>query len=317
LYGKTGQKMLTDFFKFIHIDDLESHKKIYDTDLEHIFSRKVLVRDHGMLNAKIRKLINPSESISNKEDNLLSDTSKDIVSLESMLEDECLITDSELGEVNASVCIAAAVTAYGRIYMSQFKNIPGNPYIGGDTDSVIMQYPLPDKFVSKDELGKLKLEDEIAIGLAPGKKLYYLKTKDGKTVSKSRGIGLGRNYESILKEEDYIKILVGNVVTVSKPKFIIKKENVYYRNEKIRTSLTPETLNKVIQEIAEYISTTSPRSKSLHATIPRKIYKIMKGGIKVKAKLAVAEFSSRGRENSEIQAKANAKAKAKKDKVVK
>ena len=254
--------MITDFFKFIHINDLESRKKIYDTDLEHVFSRKVLVRDHGMLNAKIRKLINPSESISNKDDNLLSDTSKDTVSLESVLEDECLTTDSEFGEVNASVCIAAAVTAYGRIYMSQFKNIPGNPYFGGDTDSVIMQHPLPAKFVGK-ELGKLKLQEEIAEGLAPGKKLYYLKTKDGKTVSKSRGIGIGRNYESILKEEDYIKILAGNIVTVSKPKFIIKKENVYYRNEKIRTSLTSETMNKVIQEIAEYISTTSPRSKSL------------------------------------------------------
>lgn len=287
LYGKTGQKMITDFFKFIHIDDLESHKKIYDTDLEHKFSRRVLVRDHGMLNAKIRKLINPSESISNKDDNLLSNTSKDIVSLESLLEEESLTRDSELGEVNASICVAAAVTAYGRIYMSQFKNMPGNPYLGGDTDSVIMQYPLPSKFVG-EELGKMKLEEEITMGLAPGKKLYYLKTKDGKTVSKSRGIGIGRNYESILKEVDYIKILAGNVVTVSKPKFIIKKENVYYRNEKIRTALTPETMNKVIQEIVEYISTTSQRSKSLQATIPRKIYKIMDGGIKVKAKQAVA-----------------------------
>jgi hypothetical protein len=278
--------MLTDFFKFIHVDDIESHRLTFDTDLEHYFSRKVLVRDHGRLNAKIRKLINPSESITDKDDNPPAspvDTSKDIIPLESVLEDEGLITDSELGEVNASVNIAAAVTAYGRIYMSQFKNIPGNPYFGGDTDSVIMQYPLPPKFVG-EELGKMKLEEEIAIGLAPGKKLYYLKTKDGKTVSKSRGIGFGKDCKSILKEEDYIKILAGNVVTVSKPKFIIKEDNVYYRDEKIRTSLTRETLNKINQEIVEYISATSPGSKSLQAIIPRKIYKIMKEVEKVKAK---------------------------------
>lgn len=286
LYGKTGQKMITDFFKFIDIEKLESHKKIYDTDLEQIFSRKVLVRDHGMLNAKIRKLINSSKSISNKDDNLPAspvDTSKDIVPLESVLENEDLITDSELGEVDGSVCIAAAVTAYGRIYMSQFKNIPGNPYFGGDTDSVIMQHPLPAEFVDKEELGKMKLESEIAVGLAPGKKLYYLKTKDGEEISKSRGIGIGKNYKSILKEEDYIKILAGDIVTISKPKFIIKKENVYYKNEKIRTSVSDETLHKINQEIAEYIASTSPRSKSLKSIIPRKIYKIMKR-LKAKAK---------------------------------
>lgn len=279
LYGKTGQKIITDFFKFVHIEDLESHKKIYDADLEHIFSRKVLVRDHGKLSAKIRKLINPSESVSNKDDNLSSETSNDIVSLKTMLEDEGLLIDYELGEVGASVCIAAAVTSYGRIHMSQFKNIPENPYLGGDTDSVIMQYPLPSKFVG-EELGKMKLEDEISMGLAPGKKLYYLKNKDGSVVSKSRGIGIGRNYKSILKEEDYLKILAGNVVTVSKPKFIIKKENVYYRNEKIRTSASPEIMSKVVKEIAGYISKTSTRSKSLQAIMSRKIFKYMNKTLK-------------------------------------
>jgi hypothetical protein len=46
------------------------------------------------------------------------------------------------GGVKSSVSIAAAITAYARISINMFKNIPGNKYLGGDTDSVIMEHPL-------------------------------------------------------------------------------------------------------------------------------------------------------------------------------
>jgi DNA polymerase elongation subunit (family B) len=77
---------------------------------------------------------------------------------------------------NINIAIAAAVTAYARIYMSQFKNnnlLPRLYY--SDTDSLYFDGPLPDSFISQTDLGKLKLEGiyDSAVFLAP--KVYALK----------------------------------------------------------------------------------------------------------------------------------------------
>jgi hypothetical protein len=272
LYGKTGQKMLTDFFKFISIEDYKKHKLIYDTDLSQIFGGKVLVRDHGKLSASIRKHIKSDDDVN---DDLISEDGLDMQPLSDFLEADDNRFRSKQGFVEGSVGIAAAVTAYGRIHMSKFKNIKGKPYFGGDTDSAIMQHPLEDKFVGK-ELGLMKLEEEITLGLMAGKKLYLLKTKDGQTISKSRGVGFGRVGKSILKENDFLDIMSGKVITVKKPKFIIKKDKLYYKDTKMRVSVGGDNLKKIQNEISEYISATSAKDKSLMSIIPRKIYKIMK-----------------------------------------
>ena len=75
---------------------------------------------------------------------------------------------------NINIAIASAVTAYARIHMSQFKhptflkdhNI--NLYYS-DTDSLYFDGPIPDKYISSNRLGALKLEGEYskAVFLAP------------------------------------------------------------------------------------------------------------------------------------------------------
>jgi hypothetical protein len=56
--------------------------------------------------------------------------------------------------VNSNVAIASAVTAYARIHMSQFKNNPQLPNLYyTDTDSVHFDGPIPDGFISSEELG--------------------------------------------------------------------------------------------------------------------------------------------------------------------
>lgn len=40
---------------------------------------------------------------------------------------------------------SAAITAYARIYLNQFKNMKDNLYLGGDTDSIILTKPLDAK----------------------------------------------------------------------------------------------------------------------------------------------------------------------------
>jgi len=80
---------------------------------------------------------------------------------------------------NVNIAIAAAVTAYARIHMSQFKNNPDLPKLYyTDTDSVYFDGPLPTLMVDNKRLGALKLEgiyDE-AIFLAP--KVYALKNNN-------------------------------------------------------------------------------------------------------------------------------------------
>jgi len=53
--------------------------------------------------------------------------------------------------------ISAAISAYARISINKFKNIPGNPCIMSDTDSVVLSKKLPNSFIGKD-LGQMKLE---------------------------------------------------------------------------------------------------------------------------------------------------------------
>lgn len=71
--------------------------------------------------------------------------------------------------LNISIAISAAVTAYARIHMSQFKSV-NNDYnlYYSDTDSIDINKPLPDKFIG-EELGKIKLEHIFndAVFLAP------------------------------------------------------------------------------------------------------------------------------------------------------
>jgi DNA polymerase type B, organellar and viral len=59
---------------------------------------------------------------------------------------------------NVSVSIAAAITAYARIHMSQFKNNPLINFYYSDTDSIYVDKPLDDYLIDPNVLGKLKLE---------------------------------------------------------------------------------------------------------------------------------------------------------------
>jgi hypothetical protein len=113
---------------------------------------------------------------------------------------DSLSKDSFKG-VNVNIAIAAAVTAYARIHMSQFKNNPLFPNLYyTDTDSLYFDGPLDDSFISSTELGKLKLEGtwDDAIFLSPkvyalildGVSKHEIHTKDNKDslVIKIKGV---------------------------------------------------------------------------------------------------------------------------------
>jgi hypothetical protein len=111
---------------------------------------------------------------------------------------------------NVNVAIAAAITAYGRIHMSIFKNNPKINLYYTDTDSAYTDSDIDESFINNTELGKLKLENTCkkAIFLAP--KLYCLETTDGKIIYKAKGLKhevelTMKDFEQLLYKDAFLK----------------------------------------------------------------------------------------------------------------
>jgi DNA polymerase type B, organellar and viral len=96
--------------------------------------------------------------------------------------------ESENSTHNINIGVAAAITAYARIHMSQFKNNPKINLYYSDTDSIYTDSDIDESLISETELGKLKLENvcKKAIFLSP--KVYCLETIEGKIVYKVKGL---------------------------------------------------------------------------------------------------------------------------------
>jgi DNA polymerase elongation subunit (family B) len=104
---------------------------------------------------------------------------------------------------NISIGIAAAITAYSRIHMSQFKNNPNINLYYTDTDSVYVDKPLHEELVDSKTLGLLKLENicSKAIFLAP--KVYCLLTEEGNFIYKVKGL----KHDVEMSLQDFKKLL--------------------------------------------------------------------------------------------------------------
>lgn len=94
--------------------------------------------------------------------------------------------ESEINNVN--VAVASAITAYARIHMSQFKNNLDYKLFYSDTDSIYINKPLDNSYISNTILGKLKLENIITKGIFLAPKVYGLQTEDGQTIIKAKGL---------------------------------------------------------------------------------------------------------------------------------
>lgn len=142
------------------------------------------------------------------------------------------------GSNRSSVQYSAAITAYARIFLNKFKNLKDNPYLGGDTDSIIMTKPIDEKYIGT-ELGKFKLEHVIEEGFYPSKKFYLIKTNKNEIIIKSKGID---NNKNLLNYEKFKSLLLGNDLNIPQSQF--KKE---FKN----LTITREIINKKITGVIE------------------------------------------------------------------
>jgi hypothetical protein len=128
-------------------------------------------------NKRHKLLIRKTELISTDE---LSD-SKYIVTYRSNTE-----TDYWDPPKNSAVQIAAAITAYARIYMYPYTSREDCYYT--DTDSVVLSKPLPEELISSSILGLFKLEDRIVHGYFLAPKAYYYRNEKGMDTLKYKGL---------------------------------------------------------------------------------------------------------------------------------
>lgn len=100
----------------------------------------------------------------------------------------------------AAIQISAAITACARIYMYQF--IGRDDCFYTDTDSAVLQNPLPQELVDPTVLGCLKLEHELESGLFLAAKSYVLNPKHSdKPIIKNKGIASSHATVDWFKEQ--------------------------------------------------------------------------------------------------------------------
>ena len=120
----------------------------------------------------------------------------DLISSKTELEDYYLISiknsekieEDENSTHNTNVAIASAITAYSRIYMSQFKNNPKINLYYTDTDSIYTDSELDESLISETSLGKLKLENVCNKTIFLSPKVYYLETENKEVIYKVKGL---------------------------------------------------------------------------------------------------------------------------------
>lgn len=245
LFGKSGQREIVHSFKFIDSKKLSDFELKNKMDLSQVFGNKTLVRTQGKIDNDLLQIITAGQ----KE------------SCDSAIPD-LKLPPRKMNGVKSSVSIASAITGYARIAMNRFKNIPGNRYLGGDTDSAILEFPLDPKYVGEG-LGMMKLEYEIDLGLLADKKLYYVKDTEGMFHIKSRGVGKSLSGKDILGYEDFIKLFRGETVNVQKTKFFIKEDGVYIKPQTISVKIKESGRLEIQNELMEILKDPLNPSYSL------------------------------------------------------
>jgi hypothetical protein len=188
--------------EIINKKDIENlDKKFNISILSELENDKFLVRYSGQINDNIRKLY--------LKDPLLKENKK-ITHTKGELRKSGI---NKPKTIPSAIHIAAAISSYARIFINEYKNIPGNPCIMSDTDSAVLTKPLPEQLVGKG-LGQIKLVNGISNGIFIRKKFYCIINSDNQEVIKASGID-----SSKLSYNCFIKLLNGESIRIDRTNF--------------------------------------------------------------------------------------------------
>ena len=147
---------------------------------------------------------------------------------------------------NTNVAIAAAVTAYSRMIINQYKLKAleqGLDIYYSDTDSIVLNGALPENLVDSAILGKFKLEHTLVLdcpkaraikeGIFVMPKVYYLETTEGRVITKCKG------FSAKLNKAQYLELLKGNSLELTTTRWYRDLRNSTVQIQKG----TPYTIN--------------------------------------------------------------------------
>jgi hypothetical protein len=173
-----------------------------------------------------------TEHVLIKYGNFIDSKLLDLIELNKKEIPELKINPKRRGTLS-SIPIAVCITAYARISISQFKNIPGNPLIYSDTDSAVLPLPLSAKYIG-NLIGQMSLVNEIKEGFFIGAKLYCYVNNKNEVLKASAGIDPNlltvNDFKNLFNGQDLSKVVErfiprpseGRVDIDSKHKFTIK-----------------------------------------------------------------------------------------------
>ena len=221
LYGKFGMRDITSTMKIVSNNEAKKITRDYNYSIcSDLGDGKVLIKYSSKVHESLRKLLKDFEENPN------SNTSR-----ASLFRSR---------GVPSAVQISAAISAYARIAINNYKNIPGNPCVYSDTDSVVLTKSLPENIIGK-ELGQMKLEHVIEEGIFIRKKLYALKTIDKNIIIKSSGVK-----SDTLNFDKFKLLLAGKSVKTDSLSF-----NVIWKNLEIKIVNRPIILQGLISNIID------------------------------------------------------------------
>jgi len=154
---------------------------------------------------------------SNKLDEIIDSNNKTKITTIELDEDLFLVSYHDVDDdkfiddytsFDISVGVASAITAYSRVIMTQFKNLPDNKIFYTDTDSAVMEKPLDDYLVGK-HLGQMVLEKEYVEFVALAPKVYGGILNNGKIITKVKGFKNSitfDNLKSLLEENKSLEL---------------------------------------------------------------------------------------------------------------
>ena len=152
-----------------------------------------------------------------------------------------------------SVHIAAATTAYGRMEIYKYKD----EYTAySNTDCVITTKKLPDKFVQKNTLGALKLEEYVVIGFFISPKCQLIKNEKDLLIKKLKAA----KGES-LSLEDSKKLFERETLYIPRVKYFTRNSKGFYIYKKVDGMNISGTFQKRIKLI-------NKKTKKWEATAP-------------------------------------------------
>jgi len=179
LYGRFGMRNLDEHCEIINKSDYEAYHNFF-----HIYSTteleegKLLIKINGRVNEDVITL----EGALSKIEKCIPGSLAKAAYQHKIISYEAYLFYSKPNTNYSPVQLASFVTAYSRIHMHSFKNIPNNPLIYSDTDSIIVSHPLDNALIDSKALGLFKLEHSIKRAIFAGIKMYCLDTTEGKFV---------------------------------------------------------------------------------------------------------------------------------------